>query len=157
MTKLHIQSNFPMWSSLLSSHLFHRRFQILSTFSLPQMWPLNTGLTKLLDLLEIRTLKFGDSWWWIEKKGTITMYQRITAWHKLTCIKDKELGIQVFYATLNNISVTVVYCGDQICWWRKTEYLQKTFDLLQVTVLQAFMKTCQSRQGMFKKYLFIEN
>ena len=41
--------------------------------------------------------------------------------------------ISGFNATLNNISVILVYRGGQFYWWRKPEYPEKTTDLSQAT------------------------
>jgi hypothetical protein len=45
-------------------------------------------------------------------------------------ISTSGVRVMVFNATFNNIS-SVISC--QFYWWRKTEYLEKTTDLLQVT------------------------
>ena len=48
------------------------------------------------------------------------------------CQRDcRMVMFMVFNATFNNMSV--IYRGGQFYWWRKSEYLEKTTDLPQVT------------------------
>ena len=63
-------------------------------------------------------------------------------------LKSLRPRVMVFNATFNNISV--IYRGCQFYWWRKTEYLEKTANLPQITdKLHQIMKSLKLDSSFF--------
>jgi hypothetical protein len=54
---------------------------------------------------------------------------------KYICVVKGVMGVMVFNATFNNMYIVLyqLYHGDQLYWWRKPEYPEKTINLSQVT------------------------